>query len=78
MATKTLSVDEEAYSRLSRAKKSSKESFSQVIKRATWPEMNRSCGSLLSRITPGVSEEILDGLDHAQEEDTPAGDKWID
>ena len=76
MGTKTLSVDEEAYSRLCRAKRSSKESFSKVIKRATWPESDRTCSLLLSRISGGVPEEVLNALDQAQKEDRPPESKW--
>lgn len=47
MATKTVSVDLEAYERLCRARISDKESFSQVIKRATWLPVRGTAASLL-------------------------------
>jgi predicted CopG family antitoxin len=39
--TKTISIDLEAYERLRRARRSRSESFSMVIKRATWKDMDR-------------------------------------
>ena len=76
MSTKTLSVDEEAYLHLVRAKRDSKESFSKVIKRARWDEGKRTCESLLARAKGKVSEEILDRLDRAQSEDAPPREPW--
>ena len=76
MSTKTLSVDEEAYLHLVRAKKDAKESFSKVIKRARWPESSRTCESLLARAKGQVREEILDQLDRAQQEDAPPAEPW--
>ena len=76
MATKTLSVDEEAYLHLVRAKRDSKESFSKVIKRARWDEGKRTCEILLARAKGKVSEEILDRLDRAQSEDAPPPEPW--
>lgn len=76
MATKTLSIDEEAYGLLSRAKRTPRESFSHVIKRAKWPDAHRTCSALLARVPSHVPEEILDRLDAAQDLDLPAVDKW--
>ncbi|MFZ4777331.1 MAG: hypothetical protein ACOYM3_18340 [Terrimicrobiaceae bacterium] len=78
MATKTLSVDEVAYRILSRARRNPKESFSQVIKRASWDAGKPRCGNLLSRTRglPFMSPEALDRLDHAQREDLPPESKW--
>lgn len=78
MATKTLSVDEEAYRKLAAARRHPKESFSQVIKRAVWNAGKPSCGGLLARTKglPPMSEKALDRLDHAQSKDLPPKSKW--
>ena len=76
MATKTLSVDEEAYLRLVRAKQDRRESFSAVIKRARWDLGKKRCGGLLARASGHVPEEVLDALDRAQAEDLPPANPW--
>ena len=76
MATKTLSVDEEAYRKLVRAKKHARESFSKVIKRATWDDGPPRCGDLLNRATGEISDETLDELEAAQDSDSAPIDKW--
>ena len=82
MATKTISVDLEAYERLRRAKSSVRESFSQVIKRATWEPVHGTAGQLLASIRSGdgdgLSEEMLDELDRLQEADAAAPDRWAE
>jgi predicted CopG family antitoxin len=76
MATKTLSVDEDAYLRLMSAKLDRRESFSAVIKRAHWDTGAKRCGDLLARVSGYVPTEILDKLEHAQAADAPPTDKW--
>lgn len=79
MATKTISIDVEAYERLNRARKSPDESFSRVIKRAQWPEERpRTAAALLEAFEdlPLMDDEALDYLDAAQREEAPAADKW--
>ena len=76
MATKTLSVDEEAYRALSRARRHRGESFSQIIKRAKWDDGPKRCGDLLARATGAVSEATLQRLAEAQKNDLPPADKW--
>lgn len=76
MATKTLSIDEEAYRALVRARKDARESFSKVIKRAKWDEGNPRCGDLLRRASGTVPEAVLDALEAAQREDLPPEDRW--
>lgn len=79
MATKTLSVDLEAYERLRAARLHERESFSKVIKRAVWPAAVGTAADLLAwreAEEEKVSEAVLDALDEAQEEDAPATDKW--
>lgn len=80
MATKTISIDLEAYERLRRARRLPNESFSKVIKRAEWPVQPRTAGALLSamaKIAP-VDEEIIARLDAAQGLDRPPEDPWRD
>ncbi len=76
MATKTLSVDEDAYLRLMAAKRDRRESFSAVIKRAHWDSGAKRCGDLLARASSHVPAGILDQLDLAQAGDAPPVDRW--
>ncbi len=76
MATKTLSVDEEAYRILARARLHARESFSQVIKRAKWNAGRPRCGDLLARVAGRMSDESLDALDAAQKSDPQPDDSW--
>jgi len=78
MATKTISVDLEAYDCLRRARRKPSESFSQVIKRATWPAPGRTAAELLRSLAeaPLTEESVLDYLERAQREDAPPEDPW--
>jgi len=76
MSTKTLSVDEEAYRTLVRARRHRGESFSKVIKRAKWDDGPKRCGDLLARASGTVSDDTLKRLIEAQENDLPPTDKW--
>lgn len=79
MATKTISVDLEAYERLRMARMHERESFSKVIKRAVWTAEGGTAAALLAwrEGQEGVvAEEVLDGLDAVQEADEPSPDKW--
>lgn len=80
MATKTISIDLEAYERLRRARRTRSESFSKVIKRATWPVPPRTAGALLKALdgAPVMDEEALDLLEKAQAGDRPPEDSWRD
>ncbi|MEZ4417205.1 MAG: antitoxin VapB family protein [Gemmatimonadota bacterium] len=80
MATKTISIDLEAYERLRRARRTRSESFSMVIKRAMWPTPPRTARALLDALkgTPLMDEEALDRLERAQAEDRPPEDPWRD
>ena len=78
MATKTISVDLDAYERLRRARRTPSESFSQVIKRAGWPAPVFTAEGLLVALADVVTtkEEVLARLDQAQREDAAPGDPW--
>ncbi len=78
MATKTISIDIEAYERLRRARRTPGESFSKVIKRANWPVPAKTAGGMLSALAglPSMNEEGIRRLDAAQERDRPPEDPW--
>ena len=71
---KNLIRGEEAYRILARAKRSPKDTFSRVIKRASWSD-NRPTGKrLLERVPTDVPDKILDHLEHVQTQDTEPDD----
>ncbi len=78
MASKTISIDLDAYERLRRARQARDESFSMVIKRAVWPEPPRTAGALLDALTalPPVDAAVLDRLEQAQQDDRTPEDPW--
>lgn len=78
MATKTISIDIEAYERLRRARRQRSESFSMVIKRAVWPTPPRTAGALLDSLdgAPVLNEDVLKRLEEAHAADTPPKDPW--
>lgn len=78
MATKTISVDLEAYERLKRARRRPNESFSQVIKRAEWQSPPSTSASLLEALNqaPELDDATLSRLEEAQLEDQPPADPW--
>ena len=78
MATKTISIDLEAYERLRRARRSRDESFSKVIKRARWPVPPKSADVLLTAMdqVPVLDEDVLKRLDSAQASDRIPKDPW--
>jgi len=73
MATKTISVDLDAYAALCRARVAKRESFSQVIKRAQWVRRGKTCGELLATLPgmPPASEAVIGRLQAAQNADQP-------
>lgn len=47
MSSKTISLSEDAYKILKRAKRSTRESFTEVVRRATWDEPAETMGEAL-------------------------------
>ncbi|MDT8368899.1 MAG: hypothetical protein RQ745_06800 [Longimicrobiales bacterium] len=78
MATKTISIDLEAWERLRHARRSRTESFSMVIKRAIWPAPPHAAGALLSALdeVPLLDEATLRRLERAHDADRPPEDPW--
>lgn len=78
MATKTISIDSEAYRRLRKARKHPGESFSQVIRRGHWDEKGATARSWVESFgeVPEVDDAVLDALEANQKADKAPGDKW--
>lgn len=79
MATKTISLQLDAYEKLRAARRRPSESFSQVIRRARWPEETITAGELLRRYRERggfLSEEDLDRIDELKAKEAPPIDKW--
>lgn len=78
MATKTISIDLEAYGRLRRARRTPNESFSRVIHRAQWPEDMQTAAAFLARSAgaPIVDDATLHRLETAQRDDKPPENPW--
>ncbi len=74
MATKTISLEIEAYEKLRRAKRFPRESFSEVVMRASIPGGGVSGRELLSGFDSSESaftEEALDEIDVLNANDAP-------
>jgi hypothetical protein len=78
VATKTISIDLEAYERLRRARRASDESFSQVIRRARWDAPASTAAALLEALegAPPLDTDVLERLEEAQAADAPPTDPW--
>jgi hypothetical protein len=78
MATKTISLDLEAYECLRRARRVPDESFSQVIKRGQWPRGRRTCAGFAAAMArlPPLDPDTLARLDQAQSQDAAPEDAW--
>ncbi len=71
MATKTISLEIDAYEKLKRAKRSSRESFSEVVRRGRWSEEEGTAAGLLAALEALgknhpealLDEEALDRID---------------
>lgn len=78
MATKTISVDLPAYTRLASARRRPNESFSSVIRRAEWPASGTRGSDLLELLAScrPLGAATLEALESNQREDRPPADKW--
>ena len=82
MATKTITVEIEAYNKLVAARRTAKESFSQVIYRASWPKSGATGDAILRHIDQLAADgKLLDddslaALDDLQQQDPPPEDRW--
>jgi hypothetical protein len=78
MATKTISLELDAYEKLRAAKKNG-ESFSEVVRRATFANLPPTGGALLDYFRSGgsgVSEDYLDSVEQVGVYDPPPDDPW--
>ena len=79
MATKTISLKDEAYRRLKAARRYPEESFSEVVLRAAWPEDTITAKGLLALFGKGrvrVRVDELGRIEEVQAHDQRAEDKW--
>jgi hypothetical protein len=81
MATKTISLKDEAYARLRSARRYATESFSEVVLRASWPEDTVTAGAFLGLLRSRrqhLSDDVLDRIENMKRSDLPPEDKWGD
>lgn len=73
MATKTITLELDAYERLLRAKRHSRESFTSVVRRLVIPDEGATGRDLLSgKVSLNfLSDEDLDAVDRMNREDSP-------
>jgi len=78
MATKTITLELDAYEKL-RAAKRGRESFSSVVRRAIIPGKSRSGAEVIAYFKsegPFFSEEELDAMEKAADSDQPPVNPW--
>jgi len=78
MATKTISLETDAYDRL-RAAKRAGESFSEVVRRASFEDAPLTASRLreyLKSRCSGAAERYLNSVEEAEKNDTHPDDPW--
>ena len=78
MATKTITLEMDAYERLRQVKRGG-ESFTEVVRRAVWPDLPATGESLLKYYREGgsgVSSKYLDAVEDATSHDSIPDDPW--
>lgn len=79
MATKTISVRDDAYRRLVAARNDPRESFSEVILRARWDAEPLRASAFLTMVRergPLYPEAALKAVENVDAADRPPRDKW--
>jgi hypothetical protein len=79
MGTKTISLKDEAYSRLKTARRYPDESFSEVVLRASWPDDTitaRGFLALLGSRRSHLHADEIDRIEAQKANDQPPEDKW--
>ncbi len=78
MGSKNISISEDVYLRLRRARRHPRESFSEVIRRGHWDDGEPTARAWLDNFeaAPVVSDAVLDALEADQNADRPPEDKW--
>lgn len=78
MATKTISLELDAYDKL-RAAKRGRESFSSVVRRAVIPGKSRNGAEIIAYFGsegPFFSDEELDAMEAVSDRDEPPTNSW--
>jgi len=78
MATKTISLEIDAYEKL-RSRKRAGESFSEVVRRAEFPDAPPKGGELLKYLRAGgsrIEDSYLDAVERAERADTQPDNPW--
>lgn len=77
MPTKTISLEIDAYERLKNAKRMPRESFSEVVRRAVFPDESIRGAELMARARKRLlSEDSLAAIEDADRNDSPPDDPW--
>ena len=78
MATKTITLELDAYEKVRQAKRGG-ESFTEVVRRAVWPDAPATGESLLNYFRnggSGISNKYLNAVEEAAKHDPVPDDPW--